>query len=175
MKRNLLFFVILMAGSIPVFAQTKTVTNADLEKFRAARLKAEQDYRENYAKWGMPSPEELERRRIESAKDLSERAARARAERIERERVEAEHGQAAAYYDYLRSLSTPAPRYTSVPSYNPYYYPGGGYYSSGSQRRIYRSPGYSRQYGPGGTTLPTLRPPRYDFLPGSVLPTRRRN
>jgi hypothetical protein len=171
MKRNWLFFVILIVGLAgSAAAQTRTVTNADLEKFRAARVKAEQDYRENYAKWGMPSPEELERQRLQSAKDLSENAARLRAARLEEERIEAERQQR-AYYNYVQPRYAPAPGY-----YSPYvqnYLPYGGYNS--------RSYGRSRNFQqivPGNMALPTLRPPRYDFLPGSVLPSgnnRRRH
>jgi hypothetical protein len=170
MKRSLLFFVIFaaatMAGS--VCAQTRTVTNADLEKFRAARLKAEQDYRENYAKWGMPSPEELEKRRVQAATELSERAARMRAEMAEQERSYSEQQQQAALYSYLRTLNAPSHRVSSPYVYDSLPY---GFYNS-------RSFGRGRQfqqYGPGNTPLPTLGPPRYDFLPGSVLPTRRRH
>lgn len=51
-----------------LFAQTakKTITNADLEKYRIQREKAEEEYRRNYAKNDMPSPEELEAREAEA-------------------------------------------------------------------------------------------------------------
>jgi hypothetical protein len=174
MKRNMLFFVILMTAGLTgsVAAQTRTVTNADLEKFRQQRLKAEQDYQENYAKWGMPSPEELEERRKQSAKEMAELATRLRAERLERERIEAE--RQASEYDYLRSPNAAARQYYSQP--NGFYYPGGVYYSNGGNyRRSYRGRGYTQQYGPGNIPLPTLKPPKYDFLPGSILPRRGRH
>jgi hypothetical protein len=46
-----------------VSAQTakKTVTNADLEKFKQKRLQAEKEYRAKHKERGMPSPEELEK------------------------------------------------------------------------------------------------------------------
>ena len=67
MKKRLLFVLcsIFVAANLTA-AQTKTVTNSDLEKYRQKRLQAERDYRENYAKLGFPSPEELERQ-IEQA------------------------------------------------------------------------------------------------------------
>jgi len=73
------FFVGLMISitfSSHAFSQTprKTVTNRDLEKFRAERLKAEADYRANYKKRGMPSPEELEQREIARQRELAESA-----------------------------------------------------------------------------------------------------
>lgn len=118
------------------FGQTKSVTNAQLEKFRQERLKAEKEYRENYERLGMPSPEELERRREQSQKEMEELSAKLRAERLERERIEAE--QEAARINYLNSQSgvvvepsyVPFASSTYVPfesySYSygyPYYYP----------------------------------------------------
>src|SRR5262245_43412608 len=43
-------------------AQTKTVTNASLEKFRAERVQGDRDLRENYERLGFSSPEERDRR-----------------------------------------------------------------------------------------------------------------
>lgn len=76
-------------------AQTRKVTNADLEKFRAERLEAERQYRQNYERLGLPSPEELERRRAESAREREELSARLRAERLQREQLAAMASQAA--------------------------------------------------------------------------------
>lgn len=169
MKRGLLFFVVLMIGGISVFAQTKTVTNADLEKFRAERLRVEKEYRENYAKWGMPSPEELEKRRQESAAELAATAERLRAERAEQERFEAQQRQQAEFYNYLRLVNTPVQQQYSSPyvyNYAPY-----GFYRS----RTFNRQRNFQQYGPGNLVLQTIRPPRYDFLPGSVLPSGRRH
>lgn len=64
---------------------TKTITNADLEKFRQKRLQAEADYRANYEKLGMPSPEELERREAERQRWHAEFSQRAEAERAQAE------------------------------------------------------------------------------------------
>ncbi|HSI87523.1 MAG TPA: hypothetical protein VK918_00575 [Pyrinomonadaceae bacterium] len=71
-------------------AAQNTVTNADLEKYRQKRVAAEKDLRENYERLGFPSPEELEAKRIEDAKEREELAARLAQARIERERVAAE-------------------------------------------------------------------------------------
>lgn len=71
-----------------VFAQTgarKTVTNADLEKFRQKRLQAEADYRANYKKLGMPSPEELEEREAERRERNAELARQNEIERAQNE------------------------------------------------------------------------------------------
>jgi hypothetical protein len=68
MKERILLILslILIVGSF-AFAQTarRTITNEDLEKYRQARVKSEAEYRENYKKLGMPSPEELEKREAE--------------------------------------------------------------------------------------------------------------
>lgn len=89
---KILFFVCMVfASSMTVLAQKGVVTNLDLEKYRAEREKAKTDYRENYARRGLPSPEELERRNDQDRKVLAETAARVRAERIERERINAEY------------------------------------------------------------------------------------
>lgn len=64
---TLIFSLIFVAAGL-ASAQTarKTVTNDDLEKYRQKRVQAEADYRANYKKLGMPSPEELEQRAAES-------------------------------------------------------------------------------------------------------------
>lgn len=73
MKKRLLFILcsIFVAANLTV-AQTKTVTNSDLEKHRQKRLEAERDYRENYSKLGFPSPEELEKQIEQSRAEREE-------------------------------------------------------------------------------------------------------
>lgn len=88
MKMRCLFFVLLSV--IGVSAQSRTITNVDLEPYRAKRLAAERELRENYSKLGFPSPIEFERRNLESARQLSELSSRLRNERLDRERREAE-------------------------------------------------------------------------------------
>ncbi|MBX3266818.1 MAG: hypothetical protein KF831_08950 [Acidobacteria bacterium] len=96
--RKCLFLLLfgLMLAPFSAEAQTRTVTNADLEKFRSERLEAERQYRQNYERLGLPSPEELERRRTESAHERDELSARLRAERIQREQFAAMASRAAA-------------------------------------------------------------------------------
>jgi hypothetical protein len=166
MKRNLLFFVVFLsvaAGS--VVGQTRTVTNADLEKFRQERLKAEKDYRENYARLGFPSPEELQRRSEQSSKETSELAAKFRTE--ERQRFDAERNRRAARYGNVLLLNTPRQGYSS-----PYFYGFpvyGNFYSRGARgRRNFNSIPYN------SNTPVVLSVPRFDWLPGSILPSRSR-
>ena len=86
-ERIVLVLSLILTVSGIVFAQqekaAKTVTNADLEKFRQKRLQAERDYRENYRKRGMPSPQELERIEAERQRGLDEFARRAQTRRAE--------------------------------------------------------------------------------------------
>jgi len=103
--------------------QSRSVTNADLERFRQARLKAEADYRENYAKWGFPSPEELDRRREESRVETEKLAEQLRAERLERERLamEREANEAAARSLYLNQSNG-----VDYPYESPFFFSSGG-------------------------------------------------
>ncbi len=69
-------------------AQTTTVTNKDLEKYRQKRLQSERDLRENYREMGFPSPEQLEAQNRESRKELSELSQRLRESQLKREEYE---------------------------------------------------------------------------------------
>lgn len=86
MKKRLWFILclIFVAANFAI-AQTKTVTNADLEKHRQKRLQAEKDYRENYAKLGFPSPEELEKQNEQSRAEREQLSRRLEAEQRENE------------------------------------------------------------------------------------------
>jgi hypothetical protein len=95
MYRITVFIVILMGVSY-AGAQTLEITNADLEKFRAKRLAAEKELRENYAKLGFPSPEERERQAEKEEKARTELVDKLRADRLARERVEVERLKVAA-------------------------------------------------------------------------------
>lgn len=90
MKKRLLFILCLIFIAVGfVSAQTarKTVTNADLEKFRQKRLANERSYRENYERLGFPSPEELEARNEQDCKELSKLSARIERENLQLEQV----------------------------------------------------------------------------------------
>ncbi|MGI8467286.1 MAG: hypothetical protein ACR2N3_02430 [Pyrinomonadaceae bacterium] len=79
-KRILLILSLILGITTFAFAQAaRTITNADLEKFRQAREQADADYRANYKQRGMPSPEEIERREARRERELADYAARARA------------------------------------------------------------------------------------------------
>ena len=138
MKKQALFvFGMVFVFSGLAVAQTKTVTNADLLKFKVARLKAEKDLRENYKELGFPSPEELKQRNEKSAREFSELSQRLRAERLEKERIAVEanavrnsggveYSDSTDYYDSGRYYGTS------------YYYPGYSVGSRGSRNRRFR-------------------------------------
>jgi hypothetical protein len=94
MKAVVLAMCVAILGSGSVLAQ-RTITNADLDKYRVQREAADRYYRENYEKMGFPSPEEL-KRQIEEDRIANERLIeRWTQERIELQKAEAMRQQAA--------------------------------------------------------------------------------
>ena len=134
MKRGLFVVFCLMFLAVGfASAQTarKTVTNADLEKFRQKRLAAEKDYRDNYEKMGFPSPEELEKQHEQDRKDMSELSAR-----IEKENYDREQQQRAT--DYWQYQNRMLYNLNNQNAYN-----GNGYYSPFNAGSYGYSGGYS--------------------------------
>jgi hypothetical protein len=122
-KQILLFLCFVFVSAIAVPAQSKrTVTNADLEKFRQKRVQAETEYRQNYQRLGLPSPEELEKQREKNRQELSMLSARLQNESAERERSRRDDELRQAQIQYFRSNSYRNDQST---------YNGNGYYSSG--------------------------------------------
>jgi hypothetical protein len=157
MKRQILLLVSLIFSVAAInFAQTKTVTNSDLEKFRQKRLEAERDYRENYAKLGFPSPQELEKQIAEDRRRLEELSARLQSERLERESLDAQNAQIYSLETqnpYLQNQNGNFPRYERNYFYN--YLPYGFY----NYRPRYRS-NYNRRRFQRTNRMPPIRPPR---------------
>ena len=127
MKMRIVFFICFVLSSVILTAaQARVVTNADLDKYSAARLKAEKDLRENYSRLGFSSPEERARRDAAAAKERSELSAKLRQERIAQERAAAEveqlRVQQARYDAYIRSLSYERQRPNTYPDYSVFGY-----------------------------------------------------
>ena len=173
---SLLLLLSVFAGA-HVSAQRRTVTNAELEKFKQKRLQAEQDYNDNFDRMGFPSPEELQRQIEQGRADslaLSERLA---AERIERERLQIERDRLAIERENL-ALERQAMEYANRPDYSPLndgYYGLGfpGYYNFGGHGRPYRGFGSSRFRGPAvniGNGIPLVN---YYGRPTGVRPVFR--
>ncbi|MFN0140221.1 MAG: hypothetical protein ACKVQW_09065 [Pyrinomonadaceae bacterium] len=160
MTQKLLFVLCFMSATAAInLAQTQTVTNSDLEKYRQDRIKAETELRVNYARLGFPSPEEMARRNAQSAKEAEELSARLQKDELTRERLEAERAAAeyrAAQYYYR------APQQTQItPSYYDAAYTY--YWWNGRRFRIPRlnlpnqQPGYfaGGQFWPTGPRTPS--------------------
>jgi TolA-binding protein len=169
-KRILLILSLIFSVAAVALAQTKTVTNADLEKFRQKRLEAERDYRENYAKLGFPSPQELEKQIAEEQRELGELSDRLRAERLERERTEALKAQ----IDWLASQNNSQQSQTTTRVERNYFYGVAPYFYYYNLPR-YR-PNYNRRKRYWrSNNLPPIRPPKPIRPPRSFgFPYRRR-
>jgi hypothetical protein len=119
-KQIAVLLSLIFSLSIVSMAQTKTVTNADLEKFRQKRLQAERNYRENYERMGFPSPAELERRNEEDRIQREALSEKLRKERLERESIEAQEERNRA----------PERQNQYVQNNPDQYYQTGGYYNN---------------------------------------------
>ncbi|MBK9529824.1 MAG: hypothetical protein IPO41_16270 [Acidobacteria bacterium] len=147
MRKKLLFcFCITLLTVAVASAQSRQITNLDLQKYRDSRVAAEKELRENYEKLGFPSPEELESRREKSRVQTEELAAQLRADRIEQERVDAQREAAS------RSVTVFS---RDVVRQNGWYLSNGYYYSPYVNRyprqRTQGQPGYFA----GGQFWPT--------------------
>ena len=76
--------ILSMTATLSAFAQTKTVTNQDLEKFRQQRIAADRDLKEKYAEMGTTA-EEVEKRRQQKRAEMEQYSDQLRKERIEME------------------------------------------------------------------------------------------
>ena len=127
-KRWSLILVFSFVAAVSVSAQTRTVTNDNLDKYRQKRLAAERDLQENYERLGFASPGELEKQIEQSRVERSELAARLRAEDLEREHLNLERQRAEnearnrTYQNQNRNYSGYADDYF-------YNYPSNGFYS----------------------------------------------
>lgn len=93
MKRIAAIFALVVVGVLLANAQTGTVTNADLEKYRAKRVAAEEALQQKYAELGFPSPVEIERQRNRDYWDKIELGQKLQQQRYEREKLEAERAE----------------------------------------------------------------------------------
>ena len=173
MKKIAVVLCVVFSFSAVARPQAKTVTNSDLVKYRQDRVKAEKELRENYAKLGFSSPEEFDRRNIQSAKETQELAARLRTERLILEQAAAEierlRSEQARYAAYIRSQTFSRPvqdNYTNYSNYWSYDY-GYGWPGQRPQRPsgiVWRADASGVVYEPGGRSsniyTPVIRPGR---------------
>lgn len=116
--------ILVLTAAFSALAQTKTVTNQDLEKFRQQRLQAERDRKAKYAEMGT-TPEEIERQNRERRAEMEQYSEQLRVERIlaENQRIAAEN-QRIAQQNARREYGV----YDDQPAFV-YYYGGVPYFS----------------------------------------------
>ncbi len=133
-KRWLLILCIIVGLGNAAFAQeTKTVTNAELEKFKQKRLQSEKDLRENYEKLGFPTPEELARQNAQRRADLEKLSNQLREEELQKQFAEAERLNAVrSQSDYWSGQNGYLTYSTGFDSYG---YPSFGYFNYLPSRR----------------------------------------
>ncbi|MFN0280300.1 MAG: hypothetical protein ACKVRN_17115 [Pyrinomonadaceae bacterium] len=173
MRIRITFFIVFalaMAGSLS--AQTKTVTNASLATYKDDRARATQEYLENYERLGMPSPDEIERRKDESRAEMNELARQMRAENLERQRLAAELLMNARLTEaYNRSMQIESPQFRDRYPIESGIYLGNPYRGGRRHHRFgFRRPFGQSGYAGGGMFWPSG--PRTPSQP-LLTPTRR--
>jgi hypothetical protein len=147
MKKVFAFLLASLCFSSIAPAQTKTVTNADLEKYRRERLKNDPDDERERQRLGLPSRAEEQKARERRAAEISELAARIREREAEAENfwqaqafeLRSEIASVEAQINYVRARigDIPLPQTYYAVGYNPYFYSPGccGYYNGGIASR----------------------------------------
>lgn len=153
MKQRALFFLCVMfAFAGLASAQGKSVTNADLEKFKEKRLQAEQGLKEYYAKLGM-TEEDVAKKQAEETKAREELSARLRASRIEQERLDADARQReieAAGSTVNVVVQSGGTSYPGIYTYSaPYYWHRGRWYRPSRYPVTWRATPMGIIYEPG--------------------------
>lgn len=158
MKGRSLILAVLALSAAAAIGQSRTVTNADLERYRDQRVAAERDLNENYARLGFPSPAERARREAEAAKQREKLILTIRAEEMERARLDAQLTAAEMLANSARRQRELDLENTSESSETfPYFggFPGYFNYNQRPRRRDrqwqYEQPGYYA----GGMFIPT--------------------
>jgi len=139
----IILLCIIFALSVSAAAQARLVTNTSLEAYKQERLKNEREYRDNYERLGLPSPEELETRNAKSAKEISELTDKLRADELERERIAARFAmRRSVVYSQPVLIGLPGNVYSYswrirhhrfLPRYSqPGYFAGGQFWQTGS-------------------------------------------
>jgi hypothetical protein len=150
-----LFTIVALAMAGSLAAQTRSITNANLARYKDARVSADREYSENYERLGLPSPEEIDRRIKQRRIDITELAARLRAEDLERDRLAAQLAMNAR-----RSVAHITQIAYEVPPFYDGFFTGGGFfygtrYGSRRHRFHFRQPYSQPGYFAGGQFWPT--------------------
>lgn len=142
--RFVILIFVAFATAISTSAQSRVVTNADLQIYKQKRVKADAEYRQNYAELGFSSVEEFDRNREARRLESEERLVKLRNEMIDRERLDFERRRIEeTTYQYYPSGGTAFPNYYSLPliylgygaRYRPHFrrngHQQGGYFGGG--------------------------------------------
>lgn len=131
MKKLLMFLLTILCFAANVGAQTKTITNADLEKYRQERLKNDPDDERERQRRNLPSRAAEEQARQLRAAETNEIANRIRAREAETQNywqeqafpLRSEIAAVEAEINYVRARigEIPLPQTFYAVGYNPYY------------------------------------------------------
>ena len=175
MKKIAAVLIVVFCGVLVMDAQraTRTVTNADLAKFRDRRLTAEQEYRDNYQRLGMPSPEELSEMRDRDMDARITLADQLRRARLEKERLELDRARLDHDADRLAletRMASAQEQYADFGAYGGFYGGGYGYGFPGyyGNRGRFGWPPFPGGY-PGNRLSPVFSIPTYRYTPGGVI------
>src|SRR5688572_18017273 len=156
--------ILILTAAVSLCGQTKTVTNADLEKYRQTRLESERQLKEKYAELGFPSPEQLEKQKAERRREMEQYSDELRQRRIQREIIAQTSEQIAQRVAELNYLSDQGVfgGQAFVYSYGfPFYgYPPFGFHGKGRSvlSRIRRLPPNARTVQEYALMYPNWRP-----------------
>lgn len=181
MKKAALIFGLVFSITAIGTAQVRTVDNFTLQKFQQQRLAAERDYRDNYARLGFPSPEELDRQRDADMAARVQLSDQLRKARLEKERLELERWNLGV--QAAGQLHNSVIEVEPAASYGGYFDSYGGYYSGRRYsrhsgyfpNRVYRNDGGYRATPVGVYPNPSPRRPPHVTWRGNRGGTRIRN
>jgi hypothetical protein len=180
MRKIAAFFIVVFSMAFVAEAQraVRSVTNADLAKFRDRRVAAEQEYRDNYERLGMPSPEELADMRERDMDARLELAGQLRQARLEKERLELDRARLDLDVNRLTMEREIADTQIVHQNYGYGGFYGGGFYGGFGHPGFFgrgfgfenRFPGYVPLRGyPRNRLLPMFTVPTYRYTPGGVI------
>ena len=149
-KRILLLIGLIFISANAVAAQTRAVTNEDLEVYRQKRLAAERDLRENYERLGFPSPAEMQKQIERSNAEGSALSARLEAEKLQRDQLDLERQRAEADARSRNQQSQTESNRRYENNYYPSYSLNGfyGFPNFGYQNNLFNR-GYRNGFGSG--------------------------
>ena len=157
-------------------SQARLVTNADLEKYRQQRVRAEKELNENYAKLGFESPDSRAKRNAQSTQEMIALSDRLRAQSLARELAAAEaerqRAEQGRFDAIIRAIA--AERMQPVDNsgflYNGFYQQGWNRWPRQQTGGAWRAGGGGLIYEPGGRSsfiwnappvIPAPRPRRH--------------